>query len=97
MSVVNTVVGGFAKSVILGQLRTYLPAIGGALTVLGISDKIDAASLEGSIYYLANAAFVVVPAIFSYLHKKSVQSLVTAAIAANPGTPEAAAITAKVS
>lgn len=87
----------FAKSVVLGQLRAYLPAIGGALTVMGVADKVDATSLEGSIYYLANAAFVVVPAIFSYLQKKGVQSLVTSAIAAAPGSAEAAAIVAKVS
>lgn len=97
MSVITNILGGFAKSVILGQIRTYLPAVGGALTVLGLSNKVNAASLEGSIYYLANAAFVVVPSIFSYIQKKGVQSLVTAAIAAEPGTPEAAAITAKVS
>jgi hypothetical protein len=97
MSVISNLIGGFAKSVILGQLRAYLPAIGGALAALGVANKVDATSLEGSIYYLANAAFVVVPAVGSYLQKKSVQSLVTAAASALPGSPEAAAIVAKVS
>jgi hypothetical protein len=93
----NNLLGGFAKSVALGQLRTYLPAIGGGLTVLGIQNQVSAAGLEGAIYYLVNASFVVVPAIFSYLQKKNVATLVTAAIAAEPGSPEAASVLAKVS
>lgn len=94
---IENMLGGFAKSVILGQVRTYLPAVGGAVTVLGVQKQVSATSLEGAFYYLVSSAFVIVPAIFSYLQKKSVQNLITAAIAAVPGSPEAAAIQAKVS
>lgn len=97
MSVITNLVGGFAKSVALGQLRTALPAVGGGIAVLGVSNHVNAASFEGSLYYLASSLFYIVPAIFSYLQKKSVANLVTAAIAAAPGTAEAAAITEKVS
>ncbi len=87
---------GFLKNVLLGQIRTYLPAVGGAVTVLGVQNQVNAQSLEGAFYYIASSSFVIVPALFSYLQKKSMKTLVTAAIAATPGTPEAAAIVAKV-
>lgn len=97
MSMIGNMLGGFVKSVIMGQVRTYLPVAGGALAALGVNNQVNAASFEGSLYYLMSSAFVIIPAVFSYLQKKSVQTLVSAAIAAAPGTAEAAAITAKVS
>lgn len=97
MNLLSNLFGGLAKSVILGQVRTYLPAVGGATTVLGIQNQVNATSLEGAVYYIISSAFVIVPAVFSYLQKKSVASLVTAAIAAEPGSATAAAIVAKVS
>lgn len=97
MSVITNLAGGFAKSVALGQLRAALPAVGGGLAVLGVNNQVNAQSFEGSLYYIVSSLFVIVPAVFSYLQKKSVTTLVQAAIAASPGTPEAAAIQAKVS
>lgn len=97
MSGLTDMLGGFAKSVALGQLRTALPAVGGGIAVLGVSNHVNATSFEGALYYLVSSMFYVIPALFSYLQKHNVQQLITAAIAAAPGTPEAAAITAKVS
>lgn len=97
MSGLTDMLGGFAKSVALGQLRTALPAVGGGIAVLGVSNHVNAQSFEGALYYLVSSMFYIVPAAFSYLQKHSVQVLVNAAIAAAPGTPEAAAIQSKVS
>lgn len=96
MGIFGSMLGGFAKSVALGQLRTALPAVGGGLSVLGVSNQVNATSFEGALYYILSSLFVIVPAIFSYLQKKSVATLVTESIAAVPGTPEAAALIAKV-
>lgn len=91
-------IGGFAKSVILGQLRTYLPAVGGVLGALGVHDnQVNAASLEGSIYYIISSLFVLVPSYFSYRDKHTTKDLVDAAISAVPNTPAADALKAKVS
>jgi hypothetical protein len=97
MSAIGDMAGGMARSIVLGQVRTALPVVGGGLAVLGVQSHVNAASFEGSLYYIASSLFYIVPAIFSYLHKHSVADLVNAAIAVNPGTPEAAAIQAKVS
>jgi len=97
MSAISDMISGFVKSVILGQVRTALPAVGGGLAVLGVGTHVNAASFEGALYYLVSSMFYIVPAAFSYLQKKSVQTLINAAVAASPGTPEAAAIIAKVS
>lgn len=94
---IQSVFSGFVKSVLAGQARTATAATGGALTALGVANQVNAASLDGAIYYLFNASLVIVPAVFSYLQKKSVVSLVQAAVVASPGTPEAAAVIAKVS
>jgi hypothetical protein len=96
MSLVTHLVSGFAQRVVLGQARTYLPVTAGVLTTLGVQHQVSATSLEGALYYILSSAFVIVPALFSYLQKKSMKTLVTAAIAATPGTPEAVAIQAKV-
>lgn len=76
----------FAKSVVLGQLRTALPVIGGGVGALGVANNVDPTKLEGALYYLASAAFYIVPAIYSYLQKKSVADLLAAAQAAAPTT-----------
>lgn len=89
--------GGLVKSIALGQVRTALPVVGGGLAVLGVSNHVNAQSFEGSLYYIASSLFYIVPAVFSYLKAHSVANLVTAAIAAAPGTPEAATIMQKVS
>lgn len=94
---IASMLGGFAQSVAMGQLRTALPAVGGGIAVLGVSNHVNATSFEGALYYLVSSLFYVIPAFFSYLQKHSVQQLVTAAIAAAPGTAEAAAIQTKVS
>ena len=96
MSPLGNLIGAFAKNLILSQLRTWLPYIGGLVTTLGVGNQVSPASLEGAVYYLVSSALVMGPAIGSYLHTKTVQSLVTAAAEAAPGSPEAASIVAKV-
>lgn len=97
MGILASMFGGLAKSIFLGQVRAALPAVGGGLTVLGVSQHVNAQSFEGSVYYIASSLLYIVPAAFSYLQKHQVKDLVQAAIAAAPGTPEAATLTAKVS
>lgn len=93
----GNMIGGLAKSIVLGQVRTALPAVGGGLAVLGVQHQVNPAQFEGAVYYIISSLFAIVPAYFSYMNKHSVKDLVTAAIAAEPGTAEAAAIQAKVS
>ena len=97
MSIFSDMIGNFAKSVVLGQVRTALPAVGGGIAVLGVQNHVNAASFEGALYYIASSLFYIVPALFSYLQKKNVQSLVMAAVAAVPGSPEADTLAGKVS
>lgn len=97
MGLITNLVSNYGKSIVLGQTRTLLPAVGGGIAALGIGNQVNAASLEGAIYYIMSSLFVIIPAVFSYLQKKSVKDLVTAAVAAEPGSVEATAIQAKVS
>jgi hypothetical protein len=97
MSVISNIVEGLIKSVVLSQARNALPAVGGALGALGVSKQVDPTQLEGALYYLVSSAFVIIPAVFSYLQHNSVQTLFKQALAATPGSPEAAAVQAKVS
>lgn len=93
----GNLISGFARSVIMGQVRTYLPWFGGLLTALGVANKVDPSQFEGAVYYLANSLWVIVPAYFSYTNKKSVKDLVTQAANALPRTSAANAAISKVS
>lgn len=79
-----SLISDFVKQVVLGQVRTYLPTITGAAVALGVQDKIDPTSLQGAVYYIISSAFVIIPAIGSYLQKKSVKDLLTEAVADTP-------------